>query len=49
MGPGLRTVTGGHSREAAGRADTQHCANEEDSQLAMASTSLNTNKYYCSQ
>ena len=43
MGPGLRTVTGGHSIEAAGR------ANEDDSQLAMASTPLNTNKYYCSQ
>ena len=43
MGPGLRTVTGGHSIEAAGR------ANEEDSQLAMASTPLNTDKYYCSQ
>ena len=46
MGPGLRTVdsvTTGHSIEAAGS------ANEEDSQLAMASTPLNTNKYYCSQ
>ena len=43
MGPGLRTVTSGHSIEAAGR------ANEEDSQLAVASTPLNTDKYYCSQ
>ena len=43
MGPGLRTVTSGHSIEAAGR------ANEEDSQVAVASTPLNTDKYYCSQ
>ena len=51
MGLGLRTdVTSGHSIEAAGWArTTQHCANEEDSQLAMASTPLNTDKYYCSQ
>ena len=46
MGPGLRTVTSGHSIEAAG---PQHCANEDASQLAVASTPLNTNKYYCSQ
>ena len=43
---GARTedcVTSGHSIEAAGS------ANEDASQLAVASTPLNTNKYYCSQ